>query len=124
MEPTSIAEAADMLVALRDKKASVQKELDSIKAEEEKLKAYVIDELPKSNATGVEGRYARVRVTVKPTPVVEDWSALKAHILATGEFDLLAKSISRTAVKERWSQDEEVPGIGVFNHVGVSLTKL
>ena len=51
-------------------------------------------------------------LTVKPkgTYVPTDWSAVYAHIQSTGEFDLLHKRLSITALNER-AADAMPPGV-------------
>jgi hypothetical protein len=45
------------------------------------------------------------------TPICGDWVKLYGHIKKTGDFDLLHKRISATAIKERWMGGKDVPGI-------------
>ena len=46
------------------------------------------------------------------TPMPQDWEALQNHITLTGEFDLLHKRVSVTAIRKRWEEGQEVPGVG------------
>jgi len=51
-------------------------------------------------------------LTIKPKPtyIPSDWSAVYAHIQSTGEFDLLHKRLSITALNER-AAHEMPPGV-------------
>jgi len=57
---------------------------------------------------------ARATATIETTEesVVEDWGDLYAHIIKTGDFDLLHRRLSSTAVAERMLAGATVPGVG------------
>ena len=122
--PKKIGACADKLYELRNKRLKIKKEVDILEEEEKALKLHIINTLPKSEASGVAGKLARVSVGSKPVPQVVDWSKLYKHIKKTGEFDLLGRKASTAAVKERWEAGEEVPGVDHFNVVAVSMSKV
>ena len=70
--------------------------------------------------TSAGGSYAIIKCSPKDKPVAEDWPALYAHIQASGEFELLHKRLTQTAVEERWEDGVQVPG--VINLPGHKLT--
>ena len=55
--------------------------------------------------------------------VPTDWDALQQHIITTGEFDLIKRSLSSTALRERG--EALPPGVArnTFNQFSFSLTK-
>jgi len=122
--PAKIGQCADRLYELREKRLGGQKIVDEVKAEETALKMHIIDTLPKSEASGVAGKIARVSVIIKEIAQVNDWDKLYAHIEKTGNFDLLQRRVTDAAVKDRWEDGKEVPGVGHFNVVTVSLGKV
>lgn len=122
--PRRLGDCADLLYQLREQRYTLQHAVDAIHEQEQKLKDKIIAELPKSSATGVAGRVARVQVTAEQKPTVEDWTALYAFIQREGRFDLLQRRVSEAAVVEMWKADAEVPGVGTFNVVNVSCTAL
>lgn len=122
--PKTLAACADALYETRAKRLEVQKIVDELQARESILREHLIDNLPKSDATGVSGKLARATVTVKELPRVEDWDKLWAHIKKTGAFELLQKRLSNAAVEERWEHSKQVPGVGKFNAVSISLNKV
>ena len=67
--PESLGACADRLYELKAEKSAAQKVVEAIEAEETAIKNYIIDELPKSNASGIAGSKARVTVVTKPVPV-------------------------------------------------------
>jgi hypothetical protein len=88
------------------------------------LEDHFINQLKVGEASGVQGMHSRVQITDSPIPVVEDWAKFYAYLLKTKSVDLLNKAVNRAAVKERWENKKQVPGVGVFHAKNVSCTKL
>lgn len=123
VECLTLGEAADMLYEKRKERMEAQKVVDTIKKCEAELTTYIINNLSKEDAEGVSGKIARVNVTVDAIPTVEDWEKFYSFIHEKRMFALLQKRVSPAAVKDMWNDDVEVPGVGVFNKVGVSCVK-
>ena len=122
--PKALGACADKLFELRNKRLAEQKKVDEIAAEESALKNHVIENLPKSEASGVAGKLARVTVVTKQIPQVKDWDAFYKYVKKTGSFDLMQKRLTDAAIKERWEAGKEVPGVEHFNAVSVSINKV
>lgn len=122
--PKALGACADLLYELKAQRSAAQKAVDEIEDHEKAIKEYIINTLPKSEASGVAGRVARVSVVIKELPQVEDWDKFYAHIKKTGSFELLSKALGRTAIVERWDAGKAVPGVAKFNAVSVSLNKI
>lgn len=122
--PKVLGACADLLYRLRQDRLKAQKRLDELASREAQLKDHLIQQLPKSKATGVAGRVARALVTMRDVPDVRDWPALQTHIMRTGSFELLQRRLASQAVVERWEEGREVPGVGRFRLVTVSVTRL
>lgn len=122
--PKAMGACADKLFELRAKRLAMQKEVDAVEAEEKALKEHIINTLPKSEASGVAGKLARVTVGIKEVPQVKDWAAFYAYVKKTGSFDLMQKRLTDGAIKERWEAGKEVPGVEHFNAVSVSINKI
>jgi hypothetical protein len=56
----------------------------------------------------------RVTVTEKPKPYISDFSALEGYIREHGALDLLQKRLTESAVKLRWEDGVQIPGVGVM----------
>ena len=93
------------------------------KAEEKALKEHIINNLPKSDS-GAAGKVARVSVVTKDVPQVKDWDAFYKYVSRTKSFDLLQRRLSDAAIKERWENKKQVPGVEAFTVVSVSLNKV
>lgn len=122
--PKTLAACVDRLYEIRQLRLAEDKKIDVLREEERALEDHLIDQLPKSEASGIAGRVARATIMVKSVPDVQDWDQLYKYVSRTKSFDLLQRRVSVEAVKARWEAGKEVPGIGVFRAVKVSLNKL
>lgn len=122
--PKTLAQCADLLYETKAARLAQQKVVDELQAKESLLREHLIANLPKSEASGVAGKVARVTIGTDTIPRVDDWDLLWKHVKKTGQFELLQKRVSNVAVEERWEHGKEVPGVGHFKVVKVSLNKL
>ena len=122
--PKAMGACADRLFELREKRLEEQKKVDLIEAEEKAIKEHIIQNLPKSEASGVAGKLARVTVITKQIPQVQDWDKFYAYVAKTKSFDLLQKRLTDTAVKERWENGKKIPGVESFGAVTLSINKV
>lgn len=122
--PKKIGAIADMLYSTRQERLEVNRVVEEFKERETQLKDYIIENLPKSDATGASGKLANVRVVNDSQYRVEDWDLFYAHIKKTGHFDLLNRAINQTAIGERFENGKPVPGIGTYVITKVSVTKV
>jgi hypothetical protein len=122
--PGTLGACADLLYTTRQTRLTEGKTLKEYEETEKVLKDHLIATLPKSDANGVSGRVARVTIVSKAVPVVEDWDAFYAFVRKAKRFDLLQRRLNDEAVKEMWDNNKTIPGVGVFNAVGVSVNKI
>lgn len=122
--PRTLAGAADLLYQTREKRLLLEKDVAAMKSQETQLKDYLIDNLPKSSATGIAGKIARATITTKDTPSVVDWEAFRAYVKKNNAWELIQKRVSDTAVRERWEEGVELPGVEHFEVKNVSLSKV
>lgn len=122
--PETLGACADLLYKLKAERLAAQKVVEALEVRESALKTHIINTLPKSDASGVAGKVARVTVVTKQVPQVCDWGKLYAYVKRTGQFELLQRRVSDAAVKERWENGKAVPGVDAFTAVSVSLNKL
>ena len=121
---------ADLLYDLREARrrlGALTEPLDDLLAPAAKaVEEHFVKTLKADEASGVQGRYSRVQVTPHDIPTVnpEGWPKLYAYIRRTGAFELLNRAVNREAVKERWKDKKQVPGVTVFHDKRVSCTKL
>jgi hypothetical protein len=135
--PKTLGATVDLLYSTRNERLAINKVATKLETEEKFIKAYLIDELPKSESNGVAGKLARVSIEKGSVPQVEDWPLLYAHIVKTyndhmkkktglqdSAFSLLNRALNGAAVEEQWDADKKVPGVRSFGIVKVSLNKI
>ena len=125
--PKSLALAVDMYYSKREERLALQRQVDLLAADEALLKSHLIDNIPKSDATGIAGKLARVSVTTKDVPQVQDWDEFYAYVaknVKKGSFALLNRAVNAKAVGEIWEAGKTVPGVGAHTVVNLSVNKL
>jgi hypothetical protein len=119
-----MAEKADKLFTVRNQRLALQKQAEELQSVETALRAELIESIEKNNATGVSGQLVRVSVVHKRVPRATDWAALWKYIADTGSFDLMQRRLSDPAVKERWTDNQEVPGVEAVDVTDLSMNKV
>lgn len=127
--PKSLAQCADKLYEVRQARLAKQKEVEAMEREEAALREHLINNLPKSQASGIAGKLARVTVESKTVVQVEDWDKLYAYMVKQygknkGIFSLLQRRVGDATVKEMWQAGKDVPGCKPFDVPTVSINKL
>jgi hypothetical protein len=137
LKKLTLAQCADRLYLVREERLGQDRSSKVLKEEENTLKERIIEELPKSDASGIAGKVARVAVKTDTIQQVNDWTAFYDWVLdeaikhrrkKTGlehsVFDMFYRAINQSAVEERIERGEKVAGIGPFKVVKVSITKV
>ena len=122
--PKTLGACADMVYSLKQKRLLIQHEVDELQAQETELRQHIIDTLPKSQASGVAGKLARVSVVTKVVPRVEDWELFWSKFNPKRDSDLVQRRLSNEAVAARWENGKKVPGVETFTVVSLSINKL
>ena len=122
--PKALGTCADKLYEIRQQRLAAQKVVEKLTEQETALKEHIIQTLPKSESSGITGKVARVTIVKKIIPQVADWDKLYKHISRTKSFELLQRRVSDTAVKERWENGKQVPGVDHFTIVTVGINKI
>lgn len=122
--PKTLGGCADRLFELKAKQALAQRVVDELDSERKALTEHVINTLPKSEATGVAGKVARVKVVTKEIPQVRDWPAFYAYARKINRLDLMQRRLNEAGVKELLEAKKKVAGVEIFTAVSISLTKV
>lgn len=127
--PKSLAECADMLYTTRQQRLALNKQADEFEGIEKQLKNHLVDNLPVSNATGISGSVANVKIENGDVYIVEDWEKFYGYILAKakknpGIWALLNKAVNQATAGEMWGRGEKPPGMNKLIVKKVSCTKV
>lgn len=122
--PATIGACADLLYKIRQERLKLQKEVEALEAQEHELREHIIATLPKSEASGVQGKVARVSVVTKDIPQVKDWNVFYEYVRKNKAFDLLQRRLADKAVKDRLEDGKKLPGVELFRATTVSLNKI
>lgn len=96
---------------------------EAAKVKEVELKNALIFAIRHLNISAVGGKQFVCSHEVVQEPTVTDWSKYQEYILETKDFSLLEKRPGRVAIKERWADGVEVPGVGSYPVDKLSFTK-
>jgi hypothetical protein len=121
--PLELGRCIDMLYEQRAVRLQLQKTIDNAKAEEAKLQDHIIETFGKSEIRGAKGDVATAAIKSEVIVELKDWDAFVTWVAKTKSFDCLRKQPGSTAVKERWDNGEEVPGVSPMTKISLSLTK-
>ena len=122
--PENIGAAVDLLDTLRDERLRIGAELAHVKEKEDFVEAAIFNKFGKQDLEGARGKQAQASISRRESPRIEDDQRFFAYVKRTGQIDLLQRRLSSEAVKERWKAGKEVPGVGKFTKIELSLTKL
>lgn len=111
---------------IRTKRLELDKQSTAMKAEETMILDAVKAELMGRDQYEFVSDKAMLKAEIKMRAYadVTDWNSLWKHIQKTGEFDLLQKRVTVTAVRQRWEVGKEVPGVAQAQEPEVSITKV
>jgi len=121
--PDDLGVCIDKLYILRSQRLVLSKEVAERKRTEAAYRSHIITKLRDIKLDGGRGAAASASITEKVEPTPKDWPTIWAYIAEHDAFDMLAKKLSGKAIKERWDQGEEVPGIERFTKIDLSLKK-
>lgn len=119
--PAEQGACVDLLYRARERRLEMQRETERVEKLEKQLQEHFINTLS-ADSTGLAGRVARVQIEPKVIPTVEDWDRFYAYVGRTRSWELLQKRLGEGAIKERWEDGKEVPGVGRFRAKKVSCT--
>lgn len=123
--PKTVGACADLLYRIRQERYELQRKVNALKDQEIDLKNHLIETLPKSETSGVQGKTARVTVVLKEEPVVIDQDDFRKYLNRSKRFDLAYRlRPSAPAIKEMWEAGKKIPGIDKYVVPTISLNKV
>jgi len=91
------------------KRQAMTKEVNLLEKEEKRLAELILPNVPQIGEVVLGGATFRRKIKVKP--MVGDWAAFYEYIRSNNAFDLLHRRITDTAVKLRWDDGIQIPGV-------------
>src|SRR5262245_59568569 len=111
MKGAELDRLIDRFMLLDEERKLLQKQADNKKAEAERYYNEIILQMTNGGIQTYPGTHAICSMWQNVEPKAEDWPAIYKHIQETGEFELLHKRLTGSAIKERWDAGVEVPGV-------------
>lgn len=105
---------------IRSSRLELTKQVNLLQKEEEKLAAEILPMVPQLGEIKEGGFTLRRKSVTKPT--VGDWQSLYAYILANNAFDLLHRRLTESAVRLRWDDKVQVPGVQAITSESLEIT--
>lgn len=98
----------------------MQKAVEAVEQAEKAAKARIIETIAVGEGFFSDGH--TFVVTSKDKPIISDWDKLADYVVDNDRFDFYQKRLSDKAVMdtENWTK---IPGIGLFVHKDLSVTK-
>jgi hypothetical protein len=102
-------------ITLQDR---LQKDRESkeLKEKESALYKQIIDQMLAQKLTSIGGKKVKLSRNLTPdyVPTIQSYDEFAAYVLETQDLSLLERRVSKSAVKERWEQNQDVPGVVKF----------
>lgn len=99
------------LLSLRKRRLDLQREADLLEQQEKALKTQLINEMIASGADSFQDGEDIAYLKQSIEPQVDSWSSLLTYIHETGQLDLLQKRVTASAIKARWADGVDIPGV-------------
>lgn len=126
--PATLGACADLLYTTRQQRYEIGKQIKTLQALEAALSSKLIDELPKSDSTGVAGSIASVQIVTRKVPTVSDLDKVLEWVDADKKHRsnfIAPRALNLPALQELIDNDEPLPpGAEVFIVVKPSIHKL
>ena len=120
----TLQELADQYYTAKRLRMDKEREAFKLQEIETELKGQLISIMMQEKLTVVGGQSCIIRYKRKMKPHPADWSKIWGHIQSTGEFELLFKRLTDSAVQERWEAGIEVPGVDRFPIDDITVTPI
>jgi len=112
----------DQHFKLKAKKTAAQRKVDAVDAEIAALEERVRAIMREAKLDGAKGKAGSAALGMHVYPTLDDYDQFIAHVKKTGHFDLLQRRLAVGAVRERWENDEVVPGVTQYKELKVTFT--
>ena len=124
MSELNTSELIDKRLAIRQALADLAEQEKHLKEEQDEVDYQLMQKLEADGLSKFSNDQATISISEQIVPQVEDWDALQAHILKTGEFELMQRRPAVKAYRELREAGIEVPGVVDFAKRGLNVRAL
>lgn len=113
----------DVLYKLDREIKAAESALNVLKRERAELETALLEDFDKQDIDGCKGRLGVASVRRARFPTIKDWKKFEKYVFTHRALDLMHRRVASKAYFDRLEEGDRVPGIEVFERVGVSITK-
>ncbi len=124
MSELNTSELIDKRLAIRQALADLAEQEKHLKEQQEEVDYQLMQKLESDGLSKFSNDQATISISEQIVPQVENWDALQAHILKTGEFELMQRRPAVKAYRELREAGVEVPGVVDFTKRGLNVRAL
>lgn len=115
----------EAMKAMRDKRLEAGREVKEMEKQEKAMGGAIIDFLEQNpEINGLMGKTHKAILKTEDIPVIDDAKALQDYIVANDAWDLVSIRVSAPAVRDRWEDGVQIPGISELPQSKLSITKI
>ncbi len=118
-----LGEQIDSLYEFDRKIKSVEESLRGLKSKRAELETKLLRAFDKEDIDGCKGKRGLARIKKARFPSIKDRRKFDKYVIKHKALDLFQNRVSSTAYFARLEDGEAVPGIAIFERIGVSITK-
>jgi len=119
-----LPDIVNLYISTRAQRLALDAQAALVKEQEDDLKRTIIAKFRESDLTALGADNGLVKMKKVVEPFVNDWRQLYDFIIVNDAWELLHKRVTHSAVKERWDDGIEVPGVGRTDVYSLSVSKL
>lgn len=106
---------ADLFWQVKNQRLAADKEAKALKSQEDAAEAKLIEQMLRQKVTATGGKDVILTLpSPKEEPVVQDWQEFWKFIKSQDDMSLFERRPGRAAIKERWLNGEDIPGVSKF----------
>ncbi len=109
---TDLVTMADQYMVARNERLKLDRKAAEMKKHEHVMRAAVIAKAKEAGQTVVGTKIGTVKVKPHQEPQADDWAGIRQYIIENDAWDIMHKSLTVTALRDRVAAGETIPGLG------------
>ena len=114
---------ADLRYDLQQERKEAASFVEGLKKRERELDDFILTQFDEEEMESAKGKKASITKQRTTIATVTDWEAFHKYIAQNNAFELMQKRAAVTALRERWDDNTEIPGVEAGRKVSVSVRK-